>query len=99
MTKVNDIELNRRVLLKTGATSLALGAVAAAGLAGSRRALAQTQMSQATAMYQPTPHGQQVCANCIHFVPGQTPDAMGTCKVVEGAISPKGWCVAYAPKS
>lgn len=99
MTKINEMELDRRALLKTGAVSLAIGAVAAAGFASPRRAMAQAKMSQATAMYQATPHGNDVCSNCIHFIPGSTPDAMGTCKVVEGSISPKGWCVAYAPKT
>jgi hypothetical protein len=32
-------------------------------------------------------------------IPGPTPDAKGACKVVEGDISPKGWCAAYVKKS
>lgn len=99
MTKAEDFELDRRMLLRTGVTTLAAGAVVAVGLAHPRRAMAQTKMSQAVAMYQDKPHGSQECLNCIHFVPGNTPEAMGTCKVVDGSISPKGWCVAYAPKS
>ena len=29
---------------------------------------------------------------------GHAPGAPGTCKVVEGPVSPKGWCVAYVKK-
>jgi hypothetical protein len=31
-------------------------------------------------------------------VPGANASAQGTCKVVDGPISPKGWCIAYAKK-
>ncbi len=40
--------------------------------------------SQAVAMHQTTPHGKDQCDNCVHFIPGKTPTANGTCKVVEG---------------
>jgi hypothetical protein len=35
----------------------------------------------------------------MQFVPGPKPDANGTCKVVDGPISPNGWCVAYVKKA
>jgi hypothetical protein len=39
----------------------------------------------------PGPKGQ-ICAGCSLFI---KPDK---CKVVTGKISPKGWCIAWAPK-
>jgi hypothetical protein len=34
----------------------------------------------------------------MQFIPGATPKANGTCKVVEGVISPHGYCIAFTPK-
>ena len=45
--------------------------------------------------YQDQPNNGQRCDACLQFVPG----ANGTCKVVEGPISPGGWCIAFAKKS
>jgi hypothetical protein len=44
------------------------------------------RMSKQEAAYQDQPRGGLRCAGCTLFV---KPDA---CKVVEGAISPTGWC-------
>ena len=38
------------------------------------------------------------CDDCIQFIPGKTPDLLGTCKVVEGEINPHGHCLAFSPK-
>lgn len=60
---------------------------------------AEAKSSQAAAKYQDTPKGKAQCSNCALFIPGKSSSAMGTCKVVDGAISPKGWCQFYAAKS
>ncbi len=94
------INESRRALIRNGITIAAVGAVAAAGLLKATPARAQAgKASQAVAMYQPKPHGKDQCDNCIHFVPGKTPTANGTCKVVEGSVAPQGWCVMYARKA
>ncbi len=49
--------------------------------------------------YQSTPKNGQKCSDCMLFVPGKTAKDDGTCKVITGAISPNGWCTAYAKKS
>ncbi|MEO8779315.1 MAG: high-potential iron-sulfur protein [Rhodanobacter sp.] len=95
----NNINESRRTLIRNGITLAAVGTVAAAGLLKSTPARAQGKASQAVAMYQGTPHGKDQCDNCIHFVPGKTPTASGTCKVVDGVIAPQGWCVMYARKA
>jgi hypothetical protein len=43
--------------------------------------------SQASVQYQAQPQGEQKCSNCLHFIA-----ASNTCVVVEGQISPEGWC-------
>ena len=47
--------------------------------------------SQASVQYQQQPKGEQKCANCMHFIAESN-----TCKLVEGKISPEGWCVIWA---
>ncbi|MBW6489544.1 iron oxidase oxidoreductase [Sulfurimonas sp.] len=41
-------------------------------------------------IYQETPKDGKKCADCLHFLP-----ETNECKVVEGAISPDGWCMMY----
>jgi hypothetical protein len=48
------------------------------------------KMSKQAAEYQDGPNGIQSCATCTLF------DAPHSCKVVDGEISPDGWCKIYA---
>lgn len=50
------------------------------------------KMSPKAMSYRPNPNGNQRCDNCANFQP---PTA---CKVVDGAISPSGWCILYRAK-
>ena len=43
--------------------------------------------------YQDKPNGDQKCSTCMQFEPP------GSCKVVEGAISPNGYCIAWVKKA
>ena len=52
------------------------------------------KLSQAQAQYQEQPKGDQNCANCMHFIAGSS-----TCQVVEGKVSPNGWCMLWAKKA
>jgi hypothetical protein len=70
--------ITRRSLLLRA--SLGLGAV---GLAARP---AHAKISKAAAAYQPTPNGAQSCARCAYCQGGDG------CMVVEGPISPSGWC-------
>jgi hypothetical protein len=86
----NDCQrISRRVVL-TG-TALAVGATAAVRVVSP--AMAQEKMSQADAKYQGTPKGDQRCDGCMLFQP---PNA---CKVVQGEISPSGWCQLFVKKT
>ena len=89
---------SRRRLFRQGAV-IASGA-ALGGLILKPKTLAQTGTeSKSMAKYQEKPHGTQECDACMQFVPGKTSSADGTCKVVEGSISPKGWCMNFTPKT
>ena len=87
--KNNDRCISRRAVL-TGSV-LALGAVAGAGVFS--RAAAEQKFSQNAAQYQATPKGDQHCGSCSKFQP---PNA---CKIIEGNISPSGWCKLFAAKT
>ena len=87
-------KISRRTLLQ-GAAVLT-GALIAFAVTGKAHA---AKSSKAELKYQDKPHDGQQCSNCSLFIPGKTPSAEGTCQVVEGSISPNGWCIAYNPKS
>ena len=73
-----------------------LRAVLAAGCMLGLPAVSRAQsgkVSKAQAKYQDKPKGNQNCAQCMHFVA-----ADNSCKVVEGKISPQGWCQLWAAK-
>ena len=52
------------------------------------------KVSQASVQYQPQPKDGKTCADCVHFIAESS-----TCKLVEGDISPAGWCALWAQKS
>jgi hypothetical protein len=84
-------KISRRTVLKGAAVAMGLALVST--FAGKARAAKSTK---AAMKYQDKPNGDQKCSNCRLFVPGKTPTADGTCQVVEGSISPQGWCTAYS---
>lgn len=90
---------------KTGATRREIfktGFIAAASTLAATTILvqpAQAKMAQKAVMYQGKPQGSQACAKCARFVPSKTPGADGTCTIVDGNVSPQGWCAMYVPKT
>jgi hypothetical protein len=55
---------------------------------------AQTsKLSKTQAKYQDKPRGDQSCAKCLHFLAADS-----SCKLVEGKVSPQGWCQLWAAK-
>ena len=81
---------SRRILLK----SAALAAIAAVPWT----VLGQAKATKQAMQYQDEPKNDQTCDTCMQWIPGPKPDAPGQCIVVEGPISPKGWCAAYVKK-
>ncbi len=92
MNEVLEKKISRRTMLKGVAvvTSVALASV----FTGRAHAATKEAMK-----YQEKPNGDQKCRNCKFFISGKTPTADGTCQVVEGSISPQGWCIAYNKSS
>jgi len=84
-------DLSRRILFHRAA-SYAVGAAVVAGL-GANLGAAQAKVAQNAVAYQDKPKGTQRCDGCSLF---QAPNA---CKVVDGAISPQGWCSLYSAKT
>ncbi len=74
----------RRAVLKAGIAVLA---------AAPATALAQQKLAQSAVQYQTSPKDGQMCSNCVNFI------APNACKLVDGNISPNGWCIAYGPKA
>lgn len=97
MTDKKRDQLSRRAMLKVGVAAFT-GAVMLP-IIGMSSASAGTKASKKAMQYQDSPKDGKKCINCTQYIPGPKPDAKGTCKVVEGEISPDGWCIAFAPKS
>ncbi len=90
------MDSSRRSFLKTATLLAGVAAVPVTFM--SREAFA-AKVAKASMQYQDTPKGTAECSTCVQFIPGKTAKAKGTCKVVDGAISPHGWCLAYTAKS
>lgn len=79
-----------------GGTLVMLGTL---GLARGAMAQAANKVPQKDAQYQATPKNGQKCDACQYYIAGAQPSAPGTCQLVEGSISPNGWCALFAKKS
>ena len=95
MADIKDKNLSRRSLLK-GVITLA-GAAAGSAVLATNQAFA-AKAPKAAMQYQDHPKNGNDCTKCMQFIPGGSPKAMGTCKVVAGSISPHGYCLAFTPK-
>ena len=84
--------LSRRRLLPS---LLGAGAALAAALSlgSADGADAQSKVKKAVAKYQDKPKNGQKCADCRFFRPPKA------CQLVEGDISPDGWCAFFAKKA
>jgi hypothetical protein len=85
--------MKRKEILKT---IVALPAVGAAVASVAR--VAEAKSSQKAVKYQNTPKNGQDCDDCRFFIAGKSKSAMGACQIVDGKISPKGWCIAFSKK-
>ena len=70
-----------------------IGGAAVAAALFSAPAHSQTpKIPKATAGYQDSPSNGQSCSGCGHFM------APASCALVDGAVSPQGWCKLFAAK-
>lgn len=93
MKKISDNQ-TRRNFVRSASLPL-VGAM----LFAANTSVASAKGSQAQFKYQSKPNGSKKCSDCKFFVKGKTATANGTCTLVDGAISPNGWCIAYQAKT
>jgi hypothetical protein len=80
--------LSRRQLFRNAAI-----AVGGAALLVESSTPALALVPQKAAGYQDKPSGKQMCSSCSHF------KQPSSCDIVEGTISPSGWCRLFSQKS
>ena len=88
---MDDCKLSRRSVLRR--VALLAGAALTATVVRNNDALAQAKATKEAMKYQDKPSGDKQCGNCLQFV------APNGCKVVEGTVSPSGYCIAWVKKS
>ena len=88
--KPDERSVSRRDFLNIAAAGG--GALIAVGLTGPASA-AKKKFSQQQAHYQPIPKSGQRCQTCALW------QAPTSCQVVDGQVSPAGWCILYQAKS
>ena len=89
MEKPGLRSVSRRDFLNMAAVG---GAAITVGLSRPARAEPQ-KFSKEKAKYQPIPKNGQRCQSCTLW------QAPTSCQVVEGNVSPAGWCILYQAKS
>ena len=60
----------------------------------SAAAAATSKVPQASVQYQTQPKGELKCSGCMNFIAESN-----TCKLVDGQISPNGWCSLWTKKA
>jgi hypothetical protein len=74
----------------------ACAAITVLAIGASRTASAKANKSDV--MYQDHPHEGKRCRDCKSFIaPADQGDA-ARCAVVDGGISPEGWCAMFSPR-
>ena len=91
--KADDSKLTRRDAVAQGTRWLVAGGVVA--WLGTQHAHAG-KAAKADFFYQNNPKDGKSCANCRLFI--NTDSGKGMCAVVDGDVSPAGWCMAYSPR-
>ena len=100
MNKIINKKLSRRAFLKSAALLSSMAVVPMSIVSQQVYAAAKaSKASKAAMQYVDHPNGTKDCVSCIQYIPGKTAKADGTCKVVEGAVKPQGYCIAFAPKA
>jgi hypothetical protein len=83
---------SRRAFIKTlgvAAAAATCGRAASSAEAQEYKPQEQKKLTQAAAHYQDHPKGNEGCGSCPYFIFPKS------CVVVEGDISPTGWCPIY----
>ena len=89
-TELSSTHVSRRNVLRSSALTMGGALVLATAMTAER---AEAKMAQKAAGYQATPKDGQSCGSCALFV------APASCKLVDGEVSPSGYCRFYVKKS
>jgi hypothetical protein len=79
-------DLSRRALLRGAAVALSVPVLAISVPA------AMAKAAQSAVAYETSPKNGHSCGSCTNFEPPSS------CKMVDGAISPSGWCKLWNEK-
>lgn len=96
---MNQAVPSRRSVLRAAVAAgcwlwLPLALAAEESKTGAPAAAPAKKVPQASVQYQKRPQGDQKCAGCLHFIAESN-----TCKLVDGSISPEGWCKLWVKKA
>lgn len=98
---MNEKNLSRRALLRGAMTvgcsmfvPVGLLSIPAMAAEPAAPATGPKKVAQASVQYQSKPKGELKCATCANFIAQSN-----TCKVVDGQISPSGWCTMWVKKA
>jgi hypothetical protein len=78
---------------RRGALTNTIGFIAACATTRAALADSASKVPQTAVQYQTAPKSGRRCVDCSQF---RTPDG---CQLVQGPISPAGWCRLFSPKS
>jgi len=92
---ISDDTLSRRGALRQCTRWLTLAA--AAGIAQAPGPARAAKLPKEDIFYQDKPKDGKRCASCKLFQPAGT--GKGNCAVVEGDVSPDGWCAAFSARA
>lgn len=87
--------LSRRALLKGAAALAGTALIPLAALEA--RAGTSGKIAKSAVNYQDHPSGGRQCSQCAYYLAPASDGGQARCKIVQGLISPKGYCIAYAP--
>jgi hypothetical protein len=84
----------RGVLMMSASLLVPISLFSAPSSAATATPAAAKKLAKAGVKYQDKPKGDQKCGTCTNFIA-----ASKTCKLVEGPISPDGYCILWAKKA
>ena len=84
-------KLSRRSMLR--AVALLASATLTPRIFPTGNAIAQQKVSKESVKYQDKPNGDKQCSNCLNYLP------TNSCAIVEGTVSPQGYCIAWVKKA
>jgi hypothetical protein len=97
MDRIRADGISRRGALRRS-TAMALGAAVIWLAAPSARAQAGKLAKDAVKYVDRGDAPGKDCDDCMHYIAPATPRDPATCRIVDGAISPHGHCIAFTPK-